>query len=155
MTTDQEGAHPFTGTYFEGALDAAGGYSWPHQSLDGDLSSRFVTQVRQMANCALLLGIQPGLHERLREQIAEVLSVGGQRLYDSATLIEAQPGYRGMGKAICNVLDALEHTSSVFQRLTEAGSCLCLWPTAHLWDPQLKILRQLRFHRTGTRAPPG
>lgn len=108
-----------------------------------------------MANGALLLGIEPGLHENLREQIAEILSVGGQRLYDSAMIIEARSGYHDLGKAICNVLDALEQTPFIFQRLAAAGSCLCLWPVAHLWDPQLKRLRQSRFQRIGIRASPG
>ncbi len=116
---------------------------------------RFTTQVRQMANCALLLGIQPGLHERVREKTAQIFSIGGQLLYDCAAVIEVQPGYHGLGKAICHVLDALEKTTFLFERLTDAGSSVCLWPCAHLWDPHLKILRRSRFHRVGTRAPPG
>jgi len=154
LTTNKSGAQSFTGTYFEAALDAARQCSWPHHSYDGDLVPRFTTQVRQMANSALLLGIQPGLHERLREQTAQFFSIGGQRLYDSAAVIEAQPGYHGLGKAICHVLDALEQNTFLFERLTEAGSGVCLWPCAHLWDPQLNILRRTRFHRIGTRAPP-
>jgi hypothetical protein len=154
LTTSKRGAQSFTGTYFGAALDAARQYSWPHQSFDGDLTPRFTTQVRQMVNCALLLGIQPGLHERVREQTAQIFSIGGQRLYDSQAIIEAQPGYHGLGKAICNVLDALEPNTFLYERLTEAGSGICLWPFAHLWDPHLNILRRTRFHRIGTRSPP-
>jgi hypothetical protein len=155
LAANTRGAQSFADTCFDAALDAAQQRAWPHESIEGNLMPRFPAQMRHLTHCSLLLGIQPGLHRQLREEIAQILCVGGQRLYDSATRIETQPGYFGLGKAICSVLDALEPTTSLFERLAEAGAGICLWPTPQLWDPQLKTLRRSQFHRIRTRSPPG
>lgn len=154
LVSTTNGAQRFVGTYFDAALDAAQQRAWPHESIEGSLMPRFPSQVRHLTHSALLLGIQPGLHGNLRDEIAQILLVGGQRLHDSAARIERQPGYFGLGQAICGVLDALVPTTSLFERLAEAGAAICLWPTPHLWDPHRKILRKSRFHCIRTRSSP-
>ncbi len=148
------GAECFMGTYFDAALDAAKQRAWPHECIDGNLMPRFPSQIRHLTNSALLLGVQPGLHGKLRDEIAQILSVGGQRLHDGAARIEHQPGYFGLGQAICGVLDAILPATSLFERLAEAGAAICLWPTPQLWDPHHKILRKSIFHRIRTRSSP-
>jgi hypothetical protein len=154
LVSTGSGAQSFVGTYFDAALDAAQQRAWPHESIEGNLMPRFASQIRHLTHCSLLLGIQPALHGQLREEIAQILSIGGQRLHDSAARIEIQPGYFGLGQAICSVLDALAPTTALFERLAEAGASICLWPSPQLWDPQRKILRRSRFHRIRTRSSP-
>jgi hypothetical protein len=146
--------HFFAGTYFDAALDAARHCAWPHEAYDDSLQSRFPTQVRHLKRAALLLGTEPGLDAHLREQTAQILAVPGQLLHDNSALIKKQPGYQNRGTAICNVLDCLAQTTSVFERLVEAGAGLFLWPPPELWDIQMKTLRPSRFRCIRTRASP-
>ena len=60
----ENGGERFRGTYFEAALDAAAKHAWPAEGIDGHRQQRFTTQVRQLHQSALLLGIAPSLHER-------------------------------------------------------------------------------------------
>lgn len=154
LVTGNSGAKRFTGTFFNAALDAAEQCAWPQEGFDGSQKPRFPTQVRHLNRASLLLGIEPQLDDSLRELTAQILSVPGQLLYRSATLIEDQPGYQNQGKAICNVLDALPQTTSLFERLAEAGSGVSLWPLLTLWDMQLKRLRPSPFQCIRTRASP-
>jgi hypothetical protein len=154
LTTATSGAPLFTGTYFDAALDAAAGRFWPRESTSDSLSARYGTQKRHLSRALLLLGIQPGLHARLREEAAQILAVPGQLLHDSAALIQAHPNYHNQGKAICHVLDVLKPSASLFERLADAGAGVCLWPALQLWDPRQKILRLSPFRPIRTRASP-
>ena len=154
LITEKSGAQLFRGTYFDAALDAAVGHFWPCESTTGSLSARYCTQKRHLSRALLLLGIQPGLHERLREEASQILALPGQLLHDSAALIQAHPNYKNQGKAICHVLNALEPSTSLFERLADAGASVCLWPALELWDPQRKILRLSPYRSIRTRASP-
>ena len=145
----------FRGTYFEAALDAAAQHAWPAEGFDGHRRQRFTTQVRQLHQSALLLGIAPSLHERLREEIAQILGAPGQRLFDSAALIKMRPGYQSMGLAVRDIIDCLPNNRTVFERLVEAGAGLCLWPSPFLWDERLKRLRPTLYQAIRTRSSPG
>jgi hypothetical protein len=152
LITEKSGTQLFRGTYFDAALDAAVGHFWPCESATGSLSARYCTQKRHLSRALLLLGIQPGLHERLREETAQILAVPGQLLLDSA--IQAHANYQNQGQAICHVLNALEPSSSLFECLADAGAGICLWPALELWDPQRKIFRLSPYRSIRTRASP-
>ncbi len=154
LITEKSGAQLFTGTYFDAALDAAVGHFWPCESTTGSLSARYCTQKRHLSRALLLLGIQPGLHQRLREETAHILAMPGQLLHDSAALIQTHPNYQNQGKAICHVLNALEPSTSLFERLADVGAGVCLWPALELWDSQRKIFRLSPYRSIRTRASP-
>ena len=154
LITEKSGAQLFRGTYFDAALDAAVGHFWPCESTTGSLSARYCTQKRHLSRTLLLFGIQPGLHERLREETSQILVLPGQLLHDSAALLQAHPNYQNQGKAICHVLNALEPSTSLFERLADVGAGVCLWPALQLWDPQRKILRLSPYRSIRTRASP-
>jgi len=152
--TGQSGAKRFAGTFFDAALDAADNHAWPHASYDGDLHPRFRTQLRHLDRAALLLGIKPDIDVYLREETSNILSVPGQVLHDSAGLVQEQSGYRMLGIAICNVLEMIPETASIFERVAEAGAVASLWPTADYWDCQHHRLKTSPFRRVRTRASP-
>jgi hypothetical protein len=154
LIIEKSGAQLFRGTYFDAALDASVGHFWPCESTTGSLSARYCTQKRHLSRALLLLGIQPGLHWRLREETAQILAVSGQLLHDSVTRIQAHPSYQNQGQAICHVLNALEPSTSLFERLAEVGAGVCLWPALELWDPQRKIFRLSPYRSIRTRASP-
>jgi hypothetical protein len=154
LITENRGAQRFTGTYFDAALDAANHCFWPCESTFNSLTPRFSTQKRHLSRAGLLLGIQAGLHQRLREEMAQILAVPAQRLHDSAALMAAHPDCQSQGQAICMVLDSLQSSSSVFDRLADAAAEVCLWAPLNRWDPQKKIFRLSAYRSMRTRASP-
>jgi hypothetical protein len=154
LITEKRGAQRFRGTYFDAALDAANHYFWPCESTLNSLRPRFSTQKRHLSRAGLLLGIQSGLHQRFREEMAQILVVPAQRLYDSAALMAAHPDCQSQGRAICMVLDSLQSSSLVFDRLADAGAEVCLWAPLNRWDPQLNIFRLSAYRSMRTRASP-
>lgn len=154
LITEKRGAQRFRGTYFDAALDAANHCLWPCESTFNSLTPRFSTQKRHLTCAGLLLGIQAGLHQRLREEMAQILAVPAQRLHDSAALMAAHPDCQSQGQAICKVLDSLQSSSLVFDRLTDAGAQVCIWPPLNRWDPQLNIFRLSAYRSMRTRASP-
>ena len=100
---------------------------------------------------SLLLSIDPTRNERQREDTAQILSLPGQLLHDSAAMINDQPGYQSRGEAVCNVLNAIPHTIYLFERLAEAGFVARLWPRPQHADGQR--LPSL-FQCSGIRASP-
>jgi hypothetical protein len=150
----ESGAKRFAGTCFDAALDAADNHPWPHASYDGNLHLRFRTQLRHLDRLSLLLAIKPDIDEYLREEASNILSIPGQVLHDSASLVEEQSGYRALGTAICNVLETIAETNTLFERIAEAGAVVTLWPTPYFWDYQHQILKAPPFRRIRTRASP-
>ncbi|MCP4600792.1 MAG: hypothetical protein GY847_09715 [Proteobacteria bacterium] len=138
LIMEKSGVERFEGTLFDAAMDAARGHVWPNVSMEGSLTPRLGAQNRHLSRIALMLGIQPGLHERLREDSARVLELSGQLLLDSAALIKERPDARSQGKAICCILNVIENSTSLFERLAEAGSNVCLWPPPKRWNPRLR-----------------
>lgn len=154
LITKKSGAQRFKETYFDAALDAANHCFWPCESTLNSLAPRYSTQKRHLSRAGLLLGIQPGLHPRLREEVAQMLAVPGQRLHDSAAFMAAHPDCQSQGKAICMVLDSLQPSPFLFDRLADAGCGVCLWPPLNRWDPQGKIFRLSPYRCIRTRASP-
>jgi hypothetical protein len=149
------GTKRFAGTCFDAALDAADNHPWPHASYDGNLHPRFRTQLRQLDRLTLLLAIKPDPPAAdLREEISTILSVPGQVLHDSADLVLEQSGFRTLGTAICSVLETIPETSTLFERIAEAGAVARLWPAPYFWDYQHQMLKTSPFRRVRTRASP-
>jgi len=151
---NKEGLHLFNDTFFDAALDASEGEAWPHEYNDEIQKPRFITQSRHLKRASLLLGIQSDLNENDREVISQVLGVPGQVMLDNANRIKGQSTYRIVGDAICEVLDAIPQSSSLFESMALAGSISSLWPTPTLWDEKGNYLRQPSFQFAGTRSPP-
>jgi hypothetical protein len=154
LITEKRDAQRFRGTYFDAALDAANHCFWPCESTLNSLTARFCTQKRHLSRAGLLLGIQAGLHQRLREEMAQILAVPAQRLHDSAALMAAHPDCQNQGQAICMVLDSLQSSSCVFDRLADAGAQVCLWAPFNRWDSKLKTFRLSAYRSMRTRASP-
>jgi len=150
-----DGDNLFEGTCFDAAIDARDGRPWPAESISGSLESRFRTQQRHLDRAALLLGIDSSINERRREQIAHILLIPGQIIHDCAHLIENQHASRIMGAGICDVLAEMFVTSSIFDRLAQAGAIAGIWPQPLQWDPNTHTYLSLSFPRLGTRASPG
>jgi len=131
----------FEGTLFDAAMDAARGHHWPSESMENSLTPRRTTQNRHLSRTALMLGVQPGLHERLREEISGILALPGQPYYDCTAIVNEHPDARHQSKAICNLLEQLENSPSIFDRLAEVGAKVCLWPPPKRWDPRHKRFR--------------
>jgi hypothetical protein len=64
-----------------------------------------------------VLGLGASQSDRLRDSVAQVLSVGGLVLRDQAALAYDGGGYRSRGLAIKTVLDAALRTTSTAMRL--------------------------------------
>jgi len=142
----------FAGTLFEAATDAASGIAWPSESEENSLTLRFSTQVRHLQRATILLGLDPAVESRLREETAEILQVPGQLLSDGASqILLPKCGYQGRGKAICNVLEQIP-TNTLFERLAEAGAGAGLWSPPFFQD--CKMLRPSLFRRVRTRGSP-
>ncbi len=153
-TTEKSGALRFEDTIFDAALDAANRVFWPYESLEGYDVSRRITQKRHLDRAALILGVHPELDERVREELAQILSVPGQNLHDCAKNILENCDDHSRGKAICTILSLIEASACMFSRLAEAGAVVCLWPWPERWDPRLKILRSSPFRPNRTRGAP-
>lgn len=134
----------FADTYFEAAIDAAHSDFWPCESLSGSLAPRRITQKRHLDRAALILGVAPGLSERVREELATILSIPGQLLHDGSALIKTCPGLQILGKTILRILNVLEKSPSIFERLAEAGAKVRLWPPPRQWDWRLSKFRSSR-----------
>lgn len=139
---------------FEAALDAAEQKPWAKENAEGDLSFRFLTQLRRLDRSALLLGIKPNLTLKVREETAEILGVSGQLLSENTSLLETHSDYRTYGQAISNVLKPLSQNTRLFERLAESGAGIRLWSPPHLWNPQRKRLGRSSFQSVRTRASP-
>ncbi len=141
LITRENGVSRFEDTYFKAAIDAADFVFWPYQS-DADYNMpRRITQKRHLGRAALILGVAPQLTDRVREELAQILSLPGHLLHGCAALIKQCPGLQERGKAICRVLKVICKSSSIFKRLAEAGAKVRLWPPPKRWDPDRHIFR--------------
>ena len=154
----QERAEPrqqFEGTIFDAALDAARNRLWLSESEQGSLTPRFPTQLRHLSQSAFLLGLSPDLKQTQREEIGQILSIPGQILHDTVKHICEDRSCSALGKSIRAILGLLPKTSSLFERLAEAGSVAGLWRCVQLWCGKLRIWRFSSFRTMRTRASPG
>jgi len=143
------GADRFAGTLFEAARDAARGTAWPRERSGG--SERWWgTQDRRLEHAARLTGVAPGLTVEVRQELASLLDVDLLLLTGRST----STGYRDLGHAVCQVLDALRPGPCVVDRLGAAGAHVGLWGEPLRFDPSTGALRRHPFRATGTTGPP-
>jgi len=147
-------SHPFEGTYFDAAIDAQKGHLWPSGSYVGNQESLYQTQRRHLAWAAILFGLDQSIDERLRERIAHILPVPGQTIHDSAVRFQKHNCSFIAGDCICDVLNKLFLSSSIFERLAEAGAVAGLWPSHFTWDQTAGSYNSFPFQRMRTRASP-
>ena len=152
LTRSDDELSLYAGTLFAAATDAAAGKSWPYESEENSLDPRFPTQIRHLQRTILLLGIAPETDVHLREEIAQILGVQGQLLSDSSRKIDLPVcGYQCYGSAICDILQHIP-TETMFERLTETGVGIGLWPAPFFLNNNL--LQPSSFRRVRTRASP-
>lgn len=148
----KEEDHRFSETIFDAALDAARGQFWPQQSTE-DLSLVYPTQIRHLHRACLLLGLDPGLDEKVREQIIRELELPGQVVHDRLAGLRDMPFSQKIGQTVRDLLDALPATR-LFDRLANTGAYAGLWPLPQYWDNSIKNYRKEVFRIAGTRSPP-
>lgn len=142
------GADPLAGTLFDAARDAAQGVAWP-RAQEGGSDRWWGTQGRRVARAAVLTGVAPGQPAHLRYLLAGLLDVDVIRL-----VAPTAPGYRSLGLAVCQVLDALHRGPCLVDRLGAAGAQAGLWGEPLRFDPSTGVLRRQPFRATGTTGPP-
>jgi len=139
----------FEGTLFHAALDAGEGRPWARDSLEEIPDKWWPTQGRHLGLAVRLLGLAEGFGARLRESIAQVLSVDLLFLKDQEHWVRDHPGYRGLGCAVCRVLSLLKGGARRARDLLFCGYLVGRWGRPLHWDPQRKILEHLPFPRPG------
>ena len=122
---------PFGHTYFDAALDAAAGIQWPKSSSEGSMQARFITQCRHMERCSLIFGLRKKMERR--GKVAEQLGIGGFLLEEARHRLLVDGGFGVEGQAICQVLNVLEETEPIFQRLATCGHYDDIWPQIQRW----------------------
>lgn len=146
-TEEDDLRESFSDTIFAAAVDGADGRAWARDSDEAVPDCWWSTQGRHLHLSARLVGIARDLGDRVRETIAAVLSVSGlmQRERSSMT------GYRGIGKAVCDVLRRLRggRAHRAFALLT-CGHLIGHWGKPLRWDADREVLEHSPFCTHGT-----
>ncbi len=143
----------FEATWFQAALDAAQGVYWNPYDPQYDSQGKdqwWGTQRRRLARAVDWLGIAPGTNGRMRGLISEALGVDQLLLETAAKRVRASPGYRGQGKAVRDVLEAVSKGPCVLDRLLLGGHVSGLWGRPLRWDGTAQVLRFPVFRSPGT-----
>jgi hypothetical protein len=156
--------HPFEGTCFDAAIDAAKGEIWfweafykkpdPSGGSKPPSTRHWHTQRRHMERTAILVGIDPSLERRQRERIAHLLSVPGQVVDENTARLKNQSSTKAIGECICKVLNEVSLSSTISERIAEAGAIAGIWPTPIQWDSKTNSYRPLPFQQVRTRGSP-
>lgn len=146
----------FRGTYFDAALDAGTDSPWQRHSAN-PTGLWWPTQGRHLKRALSWLGISADQSDQVRIAIAEALDLPTILLREQAERVEALPGYKSRGSAVCRLLWALPRRPCLLDRLALAGHLAGLWGEPLRWDSRAKILRDARGHPVGTERgdPPG
>ncbi len=153
VSDPQDPVERFRNTYFDAALDAAAGVPWQREKvLPSDcLRPSDLTQACYLSRSIRLLGVNQ--EPSLRGVIAQLLSIPGQTLHDAAGIFEQQADLKGLGRAVCTVLEAIPSAlTRVFEPLAILGAAVGLWPPLHVWHPQRRQLLPREFPWVRTRA---
>lgn len=144
-----------SGTIFDAALDAAAARPWNRGASTTTTAPLcwWSSQGRLIEGALRFLGLGASQSHRLRDAVAQVLSVGGLVLRDQAALAHDGGGYRSRGLAIKTVLDAALRTTSTAMRLLTCGHVTGRWGKPLQWDPLQRRLWTVPFRLPGT-APP-
>jgi len=146
----------WSGTYFTGAIDAAGQKTWS-RGVDGGVEQWWggaetwrSTQGEHIAVAMALTGIAPWQTQRDREQVGRALGVPLMLLMDAAAMVGQGAGCHRRGQAVVTVLRQVDLLGA-WDRLAVCAQ-LCGWRGgAHRWDG--RQLRSLPFRSMGTGAP--
>ncbi len=145
VITPQRGP-PFTGTYFQAAIDGDKGRAWPKESREGSQAPRFETQRRHLARCCKLFSID---NETMMEIAAEVLRVAGMVLNQAQRWLKTRKGYRIMASCVTSVLKQLAPSIQTFQGLASCGYYAGMWPPIQWWDELAGCFRGIPFRAFG------
>lgn len=144
----------FQGSLFDAALDAGDSKVWTKEDVDGSMMPRFNTQLMKLDRASRLLGIHSTLDMKQREGFAEILDLSGQLLIEIVSELQKQPTLQNYGHAICSLLKTIPQNISLFERLTETGSIMGIWPTPYFWKVGVKRLKRSSFQQVRTRGSP-
>lgn len=143
---------PFRESFFAAALSAGKGEKWLADSVQGSMKPRFSTQRRHLDRIFRILGIHSFLNFRQRELISELLQIPGQIIHDSVSALNARTTIEQRGQIILHLLTFLIAIPFPYNRLTEAGSVVNLWPNPCFWDVEEKAFST--FQPPGIRGSP-
>lgn len=121
-------------TLFRAALDAAGGVAWPRANVPGEPRRWWRTQGRYLQRGARLVAVASAVRQRKREQVAQLLGIALLVLVGAAQDYAAG-GYRARGQAIVQVLEELQISAKLGDRLLASGAAMELWGAPSRWDP--------------------
>lgn len=148
------GASVFRGTYFDAALDAAMGLIGRREDSVGSSDLWWSTQQRRLQRGLTLLGLTSDVEVDEQHALAELLAVDTLLLTDQVRQLEARPGYRQQGQAICAVLASLRPGTWLPDRLAECGHRRGLWGAPWRWDQCSGTLRRRPYRLVDTRGSP-
>lgn len=134
----------FAQTVFEAALDAKEGRPWPRET-KGEPERSWGTQGRHLELASQLVGVACGLADRVREAISTVLSIGALHLRDAS---QAR-GYRGVGRAVCLVLERLRGGCRRAAHLLICGHLIGHWGEPLHWDVRRRAMERSPFSAGG------
>ena len=131
---------PFSGTYFQAALDGAEGKAWPKEELEGSQAPRFITQRRHLARGCHLLGIS-----EYQENMAGTLNIAGLVIKQASHRLQNRTGYRLMATCITSVLKHLTPSLRCFLNIASCGYYAGIWPAIQWWDEAKGFWRRIPF----------
>jgi hypothetical protein len=146
------------GTQFEAARDAARGRLWPLEGAFLDFPGVLATERRRVRELSNLLGVEPGVGERLREQIREALGIDGVAFAEAGRIFaEGGSLLRRRGRAICRLVSELDSPGKAVRGIAVAGFLTGRFGEPYRCDPATGALLPLAaaFPFRGTDPPAG
>lgn len=119
---------------FEAAVDAARGYRWESEPIEGLGLPRYPTQRRRIERCSRILGLGQELSAPIVEQIRDVLGIDGIDHEQGRSLFQSSSSLASQGAAIVSVCQQSIRDESLVPRLLATGHLSGLWGHPWLWD---------------------
>ncbi len=139
---EQDRGPPFTGTYYQAALDGEQGRAWPKESAEGSQVPRFETQKRHLTRCCTQFSI---LDKTNWEKATDAIKVAGIVLKQASEILKFHKGYRMMGSCICKIIRQITPTIQTFLGLASCGYYAGIWPEIQWWDESVGRYRRAPF----------
>lgn len=134
----------FENTFFDTALDAQKGIAWSRPDWNsGGKDKYWSTQCRQLKKVMCLTGVLETQTDINRNIIADILGIQTAFLHWQADEILKNPGYRKRGECACNILESMQISPSVTDKLLSSGYYSGLWGRPYYWDKKTKVLKFL------------
>ena len=148
--------HPSSaqGTIFEAALDASNKKTWPKEGAQGSLEPRLPTMQQKLDRGSRLLGLHETLSSKQWESTSQILELAGQVVIDYRNELKGGSTPSKMGEAIHLLLQMVPQSILLYERFTEVGAIVGLWPTPHFYNSKVNRLKKSSFHRIGIRGSP-